>query len=269
MMNSMEREIGFPLILRNNKGISLTTEGKKLLPFIRSLVRANTALEEEFSCIRGGNAGMVRIGSFPTTAYAWIPEILRRLHESYPGINVEVMEDNNINLLSQWLSQGIVDLAFFSRQSQFNFHWINLRPDPFVVLLPKNHILSKRDTVPVSKLAQEKVVLFRYHEGADPDTYNWLNQTGIQFNSSFTSNSDFTSIRVVEQNDYVAVMPELIARFAVVSHNVTYRPLDIKASREIGIAVRDREQLSPAAKIFLKFAKDSIAITQCHSKYAV
>lgn len=38
MMKSMEREIGFPLLKRSNKGIQLTSEGREVLPLIRGLV---------------------------------------------------------------------------------------------------------------------------------------------------------------------------------------------------------------------------------------
>ena len=41
MMKSMEREIGFPLLKRSNKGIQLTSEGREVLPLIRELVAAS------------------------------------------------------------------------------------------------------------------------------------------------------------------------------------------------------------------------------------
>ena len=46
MMKSMEREIGFPLLKRSNKGIQLTSEGREVLPLIRELVAANDRLNK-------------------------------------------------------------------------------------------------------------------------------------------------------------------------------------------------------------------------------
>ena len=38
MMNSLEKECGFPLLQRSNKGVILTLEGERQLPEIRQLV---------------------------------------------------------------------------------------------------------------------------------------------------------------------------------------------------------------------------------------
>ena len=35
LVNSLEREIGFPLIIRSHNGIALTEEGRELMPAIR------------------------------------------------------------------------------------------------------------------------------------------------------------------------------------------------------------------------------------------
>mgnify|MGYP000190533840 CR=1 FL=1 len=37
LVNSLEREIGFPLIVRSHNGISLTEQGRDLMPDIRSV----------------------------------------------------------------------------------------------------------------------------------------------------------------------------------------------------------------------------------------
>lgn len=255
MMRSMEEEIGFPLIARNNKGIVLTAEGRRVLPLIQQLVRNNDILEDEFLTIRGIEKGLVRIGSFPTTAYAWTPKILKAFHEKYPSVQIEVMEDHNIKLLEQWLNQGFIDLGIFSKQYQSSFDWIDIAKDPFVALLPAGHPLAAKEIVPINDLVREEFVLFRSHEGDDPDTRGWMRRVEEKVEPVFTTNSDFTTIRVVEQNGMVTILPELIAKHAVESYHVVYRPLDIEESREVGIAVRNMEQLSPFAKKFIEYAK--------------
>lgn len=60
MMKSMEREIGFPLLKRSNKGIQLTSEGREVLPLIRELVAANDRLNKYYDMLRGVETGSVR-----------------------------------------------------------------------------------------------------------------------------------------------------------------------------------------------------------------
>ncbi len=258
MMSSMENEIGFPLIVRNNKGISLTSEGERVLPLIRQLVKDNEALEEEFSFIRGIESGMVRIGSFPTTAFAWMSQILRSFHAEHPHIQVEVVEENSLKLLEQWLNQGIIDIGLFSYQPHHNFNWISIKKDPYVALLPKSHPLEKKAMIPIKDLFKEKMILFKSHEGLDQDVVGLMAHVDIKVTPSYTTNSDFTVIRMVEQNQFVTILPKLIADYAVDLFEVVYRPIDVDVSREIGMAVKYIDRVSPAIKKFIEHAKNAM-----------
>ena len=49
MLNSLETELGLSLIMRTNKGASLTTSGRDLLPFIREEQIWEKRIREECS----------------------------------------------------------------------------------------------------------------------------------------------------------------------------------------------------------------------------
>lgn len=49
LVNSLEREIGFLLIVRSHNGISLTEQGRELVPAIRQFLQANANLENRDS----------------------------------------------------------------------------------------------------------------------------------------------------------------------------------------------------------------------------
>ena len=44
MMNSLEKEVGFPLLLRDRYGVRLTAAGERLLPAARELLQAGRRL---------------------------------------------------------------------------------------------------------------------------------------------------------------------------------------------------------------------------------
>ena len=46
MIGALETELGFPLFVRQKKGVVLTENGKAMLPAIRDLVRSNRRAEE-------------------------------------------------------------------------------------------------------------------------------------------------------------------------------------------------------------------------------
>lgn len=257
MLNSMEAELGFQVIKRNNKGISLTPEGETLLPMIRKLIRENEMLEQEISLINGIEKGTIRIGCFPTTAFVVMPDILRHFAETYPKIQVEVLEEQSIERLEEWLNRGIIDVGLFSRQPYHRFHWFWEIRDEYVALLPKGHVLCGQDVVPVEKLFQHRVLLFRSHKGLDQDIVKILQYLDISdYEVGYTTNSDFMAIRMVESNGFVALIPKLIASYAINSFDVEYRPVDVALNRSIGFAVKAKEEISPSVRRFVRCVKE-------------
>ena len=50
---------------------------------------------------------------------------------------------------------------------------------------------------------------------------------------------------MVEQNGFVAIMPKLIAKYAVSLFDVEYRPIDVDMNRKIGFAVKSKSRYLP------------------------
>ena len=53
MMNSLEKEFGFPLLQRSNKGVTLTPDGERIVPVLRNMMRCEEQLYQVSSEIRG------------------------------------------------------------------------------------------------------------------------------------------------------------------------------------------------------------------------
>lgn len=256
MMKSMEEEIDIPLINRTNKGITLTSDGEKVLPLIRQLINYKEVIEEEFSLIRGVESGKIRIGGFPTISFTWISSLIAIFKKNHPNIAIEVIEENSIKNLEQWLNQGIIDVALFSKQPYHNYDWVGVKKDRYVALFSKEHRFAQVEQVPVNQLFEEDLVLFKSHEGIDQDVVRVMQYVGYDKVPKYTSNSDFTVIRLAERLGFVALIPELIAKAVIDLFDVDFRPIDVDVTREIGFAVRDVKRVSPAVRQLLKYAKD-------------
>lgn len=64
MMKSLESEIGFPILSKNHQGVQLTSNGQKIMPAIRSLLKSAEALQQEINSINNIESGNLRIGTF-------------------------------------------------------------------------------------------------------------------------------------------------------------------------------------------------------------
>ncbi|MBN7774103.1 LysR family transcriptional regulator [Clostridium aminobutyricum] len=258
MMNSLEREIGFRLLRRSNKGVLLTQEGQQVLPTIKELVRISDKLNQEFDLIRGLETGKVRIGSFPTMAGVWLPHVIRSFHERYPAIQIELVEEDSMWRLEEWLSDGFIELCFISRQPHHTFEWIDLKRDLYLVVLPEHHPLTEYDQVPAEMLMKEPFIMCRSLDGPDMDISRYFEQMGIQEKATFASNSDYTILFMVEQNLGISLLPELILNKVLGSYfkGLVIKPLYPPAYRQLGMAVRSLQGVSPAMERFIKCTKE-------------
>lgn len=71
MMNSLEKDIGFPVLLRGRQGVRLTPAGERIFPLIRNLLVADEALGREIGRINTNREETVRIAAYSSIAIHW------------------------------------------------------------------------------------------------------------------------------------------------------------------------------------------------------
>ncbi len=253
MMNALENELGFPLLVRTNKGVYLSSEGERILPILRNICNLEDRLRQECALICGYEIGNLCIGSFSSISTHWLPEILARFQSRYPSINVETLEGSTIQL-ETWLGEGRVDLCLFSLYHDRNLEGFEIMQDPFYAVLPKDHPLASLDVVPLDKLSKEPFIMYTTEGGVDRDETNVFKKMKRKPNFMFSSNYEYAVIGMVAHGLGVCVMPGLILKGQDL--NVAVRPIDPPVNRRLGIAVRSMKDLSPAMKRFIACAKE-------------
>ena len=76
MIDSLEEELGFSLLVRTKKGVSLTPNGMQMLPLFRELVRAHRMAEETGASISGILSGVLTVGCYWSVSAMLLPDIL-------------------------------------------------------------------------------------------------------------------------------------------------------------------------------------------------
>lgn len=101
LVDSLEREIGFPLIRRSYSGIALTEAGENLLPDIRQFLQANATLENKIQAVREQQEESIRVAAYASIAMYWMPEILYRFRRLCPRWTLisawSIMRWNHLN----------------------------------------------------------------------------------------------------------------------------------------------------------------------------
>ena len=258
MMNSLEEELGVPLLVRGNRGVRLSADGQRLEQQLRRLAAEAERLEQELALLRGVERGVVRIGAYSSISLHYLPSILELFQERYPGIDVELFEGDGQEMAA-WLSSGRIDLAFMSRQAgRSDFETIKIKDDPMLAVLPKNHPMAGEKVFPFSRFKDERYLVYLGLSGPDEDLSRAMRMAGVGSNARFTSNFDMNIVSMVEHNLGVTILPELILQGSEL--NVALLPLDPPMSRALVMAMRPEGGTSPAMRRFIDCAREMLGL---------
>jgi DNA-binding transcriptional LysR family regulator len=246
MIADLENEWQVSLFSRGKKGLELTEDGKRLLPYAEGLCASFDRLEGEASDLRGLGKGTIRIGAFSSVATYWLPSIIAAFQKEHPGISYQ-LKLGDYEEIEGWISDGEVDCGFLSIPSKTPLNCLSLAQDEALVLLPEGHPLCTKERISLQDLSPYPFLMLE-DEKEKEFAPLWK---GASLDIRFRSWDDYSIMAMVEKGLGLSVLPSLILRRS--PFRLVTKPLDPPFYREIGIAVKDRSKLSAAAKCFLAY----------------
>ncbi len=157
----LEDEVGKPLLHRSAKGVTPTDNGLALYHHARFMLRQ---LDQALSIARqeaGEVRGMVSLGLPSTTLVALGLPLMRRIHEKYPGILLNVVEGMSGHI-AQMMRLGQLDLAIlFTNDVSTKLDAVPLLYEELFVLLPKDSKLvpAGQTSITVAEVAKLPLIL--------------------------------------------------------------------------------------------------------------
>jgi DNA-binding transcriptional LysR family regulator len=250
-LKSLEQELGVELLRRHQSRIELSDIGQQLLLRARAMLGLANTLRQEAADARGMKRGTLRIGSFgPTSSIKLLPLILQQYRATHPGIEVHIDEGPDRQVL-QWLEERRIDIGFVVLPDE-RFDTVALVEDQMVALLPAGHPLASYDSLSLKDLCHTPFVLT---EAGSSELVSRLFTTArLTPNIRYRCSQLMSTLDVVARGDAVTVvaegsLPNQIDRRCV------KKPLSPAVLRQVGLAVLDRRQASPATLAFIKVAE--------------
>lgn len=108
-MKNLEEQLGVELFTSDNKMLSLTEEGRRLLPFAEAAISALQDFLSEASQL-SDIGGVVRVGLIEAAVYILLPELVKRTKSELPNVNVTWVVGLTADLIEQ-LNKGELDLV--------------------------------------------------------------------------------------------------------------------------------------------------------------
>ena len=249
MMNALEKEIGFAVLSRNFNGVQLTPKGEKLLSDMKELVESSHRLKSKITYIKESSRKTITIGSYTSISIAWVLPIIQQFNQEYPDINVEI-RGGTIEQNYSWVKDGLVDFAFASNQFDTETEWIHLNFDPLVAVLPPE-VEMDSERFDIRLFEGQKVIMPCF--GFDKDIKRELDKYGITPVFRPTAVDDEVILKMVEAGLGISILSELVIKNK--NYNFIAKQINPAISRDLGIVLKDYNNLRDFEKIFIEYAK--------------
>ena len=138
---ALERSVALPLVLRGPTGTTLTEAGEVLLRRADAVAAELHAAGEELAALAQLRAGRVRLQAHPSAAATLVPDAVRALATSHPGVSVGLVEAEPPEALAA-VEAGDADLALaFGYDAEpvglGSLVWRPLLTEPVHLVLPR------------------------------------------------------------------------------------------------------------------------------------
>ncbi|MDF9773481.1 LysR family transcriptional regulator [Pseudomonas baetica] len=250
-LKSLELELGVELLRRHQSQVELSDIGQQLLLRARAMLGLANTLRQEAADARGMKRGTLRIGSFgPTSSIKLLPLILQQYRAAHPGIEVHIDEGPDRQVL-QWLEERRIDIGFVVLPEE-RFDTVELIEDQMVALLPSGHPLAVHSSLSLKDLCDFPFVLT---EAGSSELVSRLFTTArLTPNIRYRCSQLISTLDVVARGDGVTVVAEGSLPSQIDSRCVK-KQLSPAVLRQVGLAVLDRRQASPATLAFIKLTE--------------
>lgn len=248
MIHDLEKEWKVTLLERGRGGVSLTSDGLKLLPYAENVCREYEKLQMQVDELNGLRSGLIRIAAFSSVASQWLPNIIKEFQKDYPDIDYELLL-GDYSEIEEWILEGRVDCGFLRLPTHAELETVFLEQDRLMVVLPEGHRLADCERFPVNALVEDPFMLLE--KGARAEVSEIFERCGLTPKVHFTAWDDYAIMAMVESGLGISILPELILKR--IPYRIVVKELEIPAYRSIGVALKEKKSASLAVKRFLEY----------------
>ncbi|MBM7772732.1 DNA-binding transcriptional LysR family regulator [Actinokineospora baliensis] len=210
-INSLETELGASLFTRARGNVALTAAGEALLPIAKRILSDVDTARLEVAELVGLRRGRIRLGATPSVCVGVLADVLRRYHERYPGIRLQVEESGSRDLTAALLG-GELDLALLIVPPQGVESALTMTPvlREHLMVASSSTAPALADSVRLESLRDEPMVMFRRGYDLRETTLHACREAGFEPALAVEGGEMDAVLRFVEAGLGVALVPSLV-----------------------------------------------------------
>ncbi len=262
LVSDLEIRLGAPLFDRTARPWRMTTLGESLASqgsAVRvALHRASDAVDQ----FKGGTEGLIKLGGTPYLSEAVLPPLIASFQLTRPDVRIDQSHAYTAQLLRR-LRRREIDLVVAPVDTMDITQGLHSRR-----LLAAKNIVTCRQQHPLTQLKKvRKHDLLDYRWIAPPadsplaaDMRNVINRiSDREVRTAFSGGSLSSVVQVLEQSDFLAVLPQyvlkkIIGRYGVTSLNIKL----LTPTRSVAIITNEDDVRSNLLNEFLDYVETGV-----------
>lgn len=250
-IKNLENTLGVILFHRTSKGVTLTGEGKILFEHVKLAFSEIHQGEKLVKKLKDKALGVVRIGISNTLCKYYFMPYLKKFHELYPNIKIEITNRVTLETL-ELMEKGLLDCAIISRmanETKFHYKELMMIQDIFV-----SKDKAPKDSMSLQELS-EYPMLFLESKNA---TRRYIDEYLLKNNGNLQIDIEISAMEFLVEFAKIGLgVASVIENFIEddLKNKTLYKwninpPIE---PRSIGLIYNEKTNLSIASQTFIDF----------------
>lgn len=250
IINTLESEMGFPLLKRSKDAMKPTEDGKRILEYCYRIVKCEDEFIKMAEEINGISAGSIHIGATNSMMVSFIPAVISRFSAEHPGVELFI-DEYTTSAICEKLKKGTIDIAFMPEQHIKGCEFVHLFDDRICLIVNESHPLAERDKVSMDELSECDCIMPKLEWWSDLPS---VIDGDMMFNKSARHHisSEIVGISMVAENLGVYIMSKL--QESLLPEHVVIKEFEEKIVRHMGFSVQSLKTVTPTLNAFIKIA---------------
>ena len=141
----LEEQLGSQLLIRDNRSVLLTGEGKKLLSYADQQISQFESLKKSLNQSQKELSGSLKLYCSVTASYSYLPPLLEKFRQAHPNIDINLDTGDAADGIDQIKNQS-VDLAIAARPDELStrIHFQTIATVPLAITAPTINCAVKK-----------------------------------------------------------------------------------------------------------------------------
>jgi LysR family hydrogen peroxide-inducible transcriptional activator len=228
------------LVERDKQTVSITPIGQEVIDRAERLLAQADDLVDFVDSYAGSMVGVIKLGVIPTIAPFILPNLMPKMREQYPDLQIALREDLSGNLINK-LDRHELDFALIALPYDTEGFLVKeLFDDEFWLIAKEGDPILKKKDLHLSHQMSDRILLLEDGHCIREHTLKACRRSELVSNNGIEATSLLTLVQMVESGLGIALLPEMAVQSGLLSNTqLIARPLAMPTpKRKIALIAR-------------------------------